>query len=1099
MQSNSVKLFENLMSPQKEIREQAEKDLNHLKTLPISQSCPVFAEAMSSQTENIFQLSTLMFKKTFCDDKEKLDKLSPEEKNSLLELVKSKIDFSGAKSWKSLQRIAESLSPLYQATNLSNGFMDILKWFNDQNNALSRKFAIFVIEVLCTLNAVNESSLDETAINNFKEIFSKGLDDENIDVKVSTLHCVTEFLINIVNEDILLKFSCLTDKMLNALVSTLKYENEQKNKDFSESKGKAALETMIDIVDQHPKFWKGKTDTIITIVNEISKSKIFQNSIRECALELVYSLAKSSPSSIKKSAQFKNVFLPLLFNLLLEIDFENDEKGWEKNIEENENDADEMFYGVRDSFDRLAVDLGGDFVMGCTAEYIKKFLNSQNWIEVHAAFIAMGYLSEGCKEDFSKNLKEFLQFISNGLVHQHPRVRYAALFAFGSVLKSAAPKPQKEFTNNILPALAQLMSEKEPSIRVKTQSCNSLVEFLRGLLNDDLDKEESIKLISNYTNDLVKLLSQLFEYSLKESYYPLQESSLSAISLLSNLLEKDFAPYYDQLMPGLKKLFLGLNAQTEEQKKLKSNTIEAMGFLCSSIAEEKDKYMNDLNEISNAFLNYMKNIPEEDPQLSSIINSFTHLSLAMKDKFEPYLQQLLPILTNYISADIGFKAQDATLDEYIPADKEEKSKLDSVVFNLGANQTKLSLNTFALQNKILSFTVLYEIANNMEKSFAKYIEGLLKISQSLMEFPYSPKIRKIAIKSVKAALAACPTEGDKKKVLDMMGDTIIKSYKKALEKNFKKDIKVILKALTFAIELIEDKMNFSEKFITDFYDCLGKTCKLIDDSKNKLLDTVLNKKVDEDEEEEILIDYDFLSEIERKVMEINGILFKLFKEPLTALVAQNLYDSFLNNWNNNLQRKKLKSDLEVLCSLCFFDDFMEFGAIEGVILFVPTYISNTSNLNTTNEDLLQSIVFGYGVICKRLNKDQFKEYNAKIITFIANLMQREVNEDNGRTYDNAVSAMGKYLIYQCNNDANSLNMSKQFIKLLPLKNDLEECKVICEEFFNQIKNNNPLFVNDTNMPEIKQSLIDIKTLNDEKKFLEEQEDNLKEVATKLGL
>ena len=1099
MQSNSVKLFENLMSPQKEIREQAEKDLNHLKTLPISQSCPVFAEAMSSQTENIFQLSTLMFKKTFCDDKEKLDKLSPEEKNSLLELVKSKIDLSGAKSWKSLQRIAESLSPLYQATNLSNGFMDILKWFNDQNNALSRKFAIFVIEVLCTLNAVNESSLDETAINNFKEIFSKGLDDENIDVKVSTLHCVTEFLINIVNEDILLKFSCLTDKMLNALVSTLKYENEQKNKDFSESKGKAALETMIDIVDQHPKFWKGKTDTIITIVNEISKSKIFQNSIRECALELVYSLAKSSPSSIKKSAQFKNVFLPLLFNLLLEIDFENDEKGWEKNIEENENDADEMFYGVRDSFDRLAVDLGGDFVMGCTAEYIKKFLNSQNWIEVHAAFIAMGYLSEGCKEDFSKNLKEFLQFISNGLVHQHPRVRYAALFAFGSVLKSAAPKPQKEFTNNILPALAQLMSEKEPSIRVKTQSCNSLVEFLRGLLNDDLDKEESIKLISNYTNDLVKLLSQLFEYSLKESYYPLQESSLSAISLLSNLLEKDFAPYYDQLMPGLKKLFLGLNAQTEEQKKLKSNTIEAMGFLCSSIAEEKDKYMNDLNEISNAFLNYMKNIPEEDPQLSSIINSFTHLSLAMKDKFEPYLQQLLPILTNYISADIGFKAQDATLDEYIPADKEEKSKLDSVVFNLGANQTKLSLNTFALQNKILSFTVLYEIANNMEKSFAKYIEGLLKISQSLMEFPYSPKIRKIAIKSVKAAIAACPSESDKKKVLDMMGDTIIKSYKRALEKNFKKDIKVLLKALTFAFELIKDKMNFSEKFITDFYDCLGKTCKLIDDSKNKLLDTVLNKKVDEDEEEEILVDYDFLSEIERKVMEINGILFKLFKEPLTALVAQNLYDSFLNNWNNNLQRKKLKSDLEVLCSLCFFDDFMEFGAIEGVILFVPTYISNTSNLNTTNEDLLQSIVFGYGVICKRLNKDQFKEYNAKIITFIANLMQREVNEDNGRTYDNAVSAMGKYLIYQCNNDANSLNMSKQFIKLLPLKNDLEECKVICEEFFNQIKNNNPLFVNDTNMPEIKQSLIDIKTLNDEKKFLEEQEDNLKEVATKLGL
>ena len=93
----SVKLFENLMSPQKEVREQAEKDLAQLQSLPLSQSCPVFAEAMSSPTENIFQLSTLMLKKTFCDDKNKLEKLTPEEKNSLLELVKSKIDFTGAK------------------------------------------------------------------------------------------------------------------------------------------------------------------------------------------------------------------------------------------------------------------------------------------------------------------------------------------------------------------------------------------------------------------------------------------------------------------------------------------------------------------------------------------------------------------------------------------------------------------------------------------------------------------------------------------------------------------------------------------------------------------------------------------------------------------------------------------------------------------------------------------------------------------------------------------------------------------------------------------------------------------------------------------
>ena len=62
-------------------------------------------------------------------------------------------------------------------------------------------------------------------------------------------------------------------------------------------------------------------------------------------------------------------------------------------------------------------------------------------------------MCEGYKKSFIKNLKEVLQFISTGLTNNHPRVRYATLFAFGLLLKNASPKPQKKFTNNILPAL----------------------------------------------------------------------------------------------------------------------------------------------------------------------------------------------------------------------------------------------------------------------------------------------------------------------------------------------------------------------------------------------------------------------------------------------------------------------------------------------------------------------------------------------------------------------------------------------------------------------------------------------------------------------
>jgi hypothetical protein len=387
----------------------------------------------------------------------------------------------------------------------------------------------------------------------------------------------------------------------------------------------------------------------------------------------------------------------------------------------------------------------------------------------------------------------------------------------------------------------------------------------------------------------------------------------------------------------------------------------------------------------------------------------------------------------------------------------------------------------------------------METAFAKYVEVLLDMIKKYIEFPFSPKIRKISAKSVTACLNAVSTTEEKKKVLELVGPSIINAFKKSLDKNFQKDIKRLLKAMTFSFESIKDKMAFTEQFLTDFYTCLNRTCKLIDENKLTLITSVLKNEVDEDEEDDILVDYDYLCEIERKIMEINGILFKLFKEPFTALVAQNLFDSFKNNWINAIKRDRLKSDTEILTSICLFDDFIEFGAIEGVVICIRDFMDNTIKYETDNEDILQSIVFGYGVICKKLNKDQFKEYNASIITYIAKLMEREVTEDNGKTYDNAVSALGKYLIYQGNNSNECLNMGKQIIKNLPLKNDLDECKVLCEEVFNQIKNNNPIFVNDANMEELKQTIIDIKKLNDEKKFLEEQENNLKEAAAKLGL
>ena len=1094
MQSSSIQFFENLMSPNKEIREAAEKDLEKIKTLPVSESLKIFDEGMCSQNENIFQLSTLMLKKVYLDNKEKKDSLSNEEKNKLLQLLKSKIDFN--KNWKNLQRIADALSIVYEITSLPNGLSEIMNWFNDQNNAKSRKFAIYIIEVLCDLRAITDKVLDSNAIENCKIIFTKGLDDNDIDVKVSSLNSATQFLSGI-NEDIISNFTILSDKMLQTLIDALKYENEQNND--SNDKGKTAIETMNTIIDRHPKFWKEKTELIIDIVCQISKGTLFKNEIRESALELVFSLAKKNPSTIKKSSNFTNIFLPLLFELLYEVDNKDNLEKWEKQKEEDETDLEEMYYAVRDSFERLSLDLGDKFFMSAISNLLKNHLTSQNWIEVHAGYTALAYMSEGCKESFKNNIQEILNYISQGLTHNHPRVRYVVLSAFGLILKETSPLIQQKYSNNILPALALLMGEKENSIRVKTQSCNSLVEFIRGLLNDNNDENnENVKIIQPYVNDLVNLLSNLFEYSLQVSYPPLQEASLTCISLLSNLLEKDFAPYYEKIMPGLKKLFYNFEAKTPDQKTLKSNCIETMSFLCSSVAENRDKYMSDLLEISETFIKYLSNLPEEDPQLTT--NSFTHLSHALKDKFNPILEVLLPYLNKCINADIGLKLEDANLSEYIPEDEPDDQKIGSVVLNSGTNSTKLSLHTFVLQNKILAFSVLNEIANNMEKNFFKYSENLLSFAKNLLTFPFSRKIRKIALKAVSSCINSCENEEQKKKIMQYIGNDINLAMEKNINQKILKDTKSNLKGLTAIFGGINDKMDFTEEFIKKLYENLGNIVKTIDSTKNIIIDKVINNKTeDEEEENELAIDFDNLNEIIRRVMEVNGLIFKLFKEPLTALVTQNLYDSFLSNWQNDLNRKKFNSDQEILNSVCFFDDYMEYSDMIAFNLLAPIYIDNTFNYQTKNEDIIQSVVYGYGVICQRASKEDFNKIKDKVMTYIVKTVQREVNDSTKVTFDNAVGAMGKMIYYQLDNDQNGLNMSSQLIKLIPLSNDLEESKNVCLEFFKQISANNPIIVNENNINLIKEALGRIKDLNDKEKFLEEGETVFRETCGKFGL
>ena len=119
-------------------------------------------------------------------------------------------------------------------------------------------------------------------------------------------------------------------------------------------------------------------------------------------------------------------------------------------------------------------------------------------------------------------------------------------------------------------------------------------------------------------------------------------------------------------------------------------------------------------------------------------------------------------------------------------------------------------------------------------------------------------------------------------------------------------------------------------------------------------------------------------------------------------------------------------------------------------------------------------------------------------------MNRNTTDDNLITHDKAIRALGKYIYYKCSNDNDlsedyKVNLTNNFLKLLPATGDLEESNIICEELFDQITEEKcSLLLAENIEPELKKAVYRIIELNSKENFIEDLTKLLKTSLT-LGL
>lgn len=113
-------------------------------------------------------------------------------------------------------------------------------------------------------------------------------------------------------------------------------------------------------------------------------------------------------------------------------------------------------------------------------------------------------------------------------------------------------------------------------------------------------------------------------------------------------------------MPGLKTILSTTPNDTKQQQELKSNTIQCIGFLLEAVKEKQDEFKEDALEIAKAFMTLVQPgvLKEDDPQISSILQSLTQVSAILRNDFLPFLPNLLERLLNDVQSNVDFKLED---------------------------------------------------------------------------------------------------------------------------------------------------------------------------------------------------------------------------------------------------------------------------------------------------------------------------------------------------------------------------------------------------------------------------------------------------------
>eukprot|EP00347_Sterkiella_histriomuscorum_P001538 403371652 len=1029
MESNYI---EQLLSTDNAARSQAEKALYSMRDTAPANLVSMLLESMKNQKQDVAQLSCIMYKKLFLDDATTSSTLSTDDLEMMKQQVMGTLDFNN-QGVSLLKRKGDVLSKIFAKQQKSEDLLKLLVEWAQADSTNSRLFAMYVFEVLSDCHLTHDQLTSHK--DSFMTIFSKSFTDREVSVRVAALRATTSFLTSIDDSDIVMGYIGVIPQILNTVVEALKED---------EGQGKLALESMNELTNVHPEIWKNSTNQLVNVISQVIGQKSFDEGTRAAATEVILALASQMPASLRKIDETKTMFIPALVQMMTEV--EDDIESWAETKEEGETGTDAYSVGVQ-GINRLATELGEKTIILTCSALVQQLIKSADWKQRQAGYMLMGLISESCKESMMKNMDDAMKVACAGVMDENAR-----------------------------------MMAQETLLKIQTHAVSAVINFARGL-NEEEDEEENgvtgQKIMENYQSELFNGLVILLKKGIDTNYEPLQEEVMNLLSVVADLIQSQFAKFYNDLMPMMMQILTNVAMTNMTQMTLRARTIEAMGFMISAVSEERETFKQGVLEIAT-FLVTLQNsgLTSDDPQVNAIKETLSQIAFFLKEDFHQFMPQLMNNIVNDANLDIDIKMEAA--DNIKTSDAEDKSAGFTVKLKGFEGDQRLSMNTYALESKIGAFKLINMISESMGTSFAPYSGALLPIMISNMTYKYSKAIRKFSMKTINNILTAVGEENNIQLFQSLLPNffTMITS---SLEKEDLKELKIVLKHFWMMIKNLNEnnkssKNYFNESQLTALGQLLNKVLNLVSEAKKETVALLSNKKHDFDEEDIELMKENLskLTAPSTYVMEISGQLVLNFKEIMANIVKTN----FLNYFAMNLHNYKNISESELLDATCFFCDFIEYAHHTDATIMTELNNKFLEIFNNTESiDVKQTLTYGMGVFSIYIPSATYQTTLLPQVFTALNSMISAADaftEDNVVATESALGALGKVIYFQRDNQVINEQVVNTFLSKLPLTNEEEEAQKSHKLFLEQVIANNQNIMNDGNKAQVMNAVQRIK-------------------------